>query len=468
MRLRAADGAKLRAGFAKIRAELRLPDGFPAAVDAEAQAAAAALALRPDDVTELPFLTLDPVGSMDLDQAMHMERRDGGYRVRYAIADVASFVVPGGAIDNEAGLRGETLYSPDTRTPLHPPTLSEGAASLLPGELRRALLWTIDLDGSGEERAVDVRRAVVRSADRLDYGGAQAAIDGGTADDRLMLLAEVGELRKQQEVDRGGISLPIPEQEIVEDAGHFRLGYRVPLPVESWNEQISLLTGMAAAGLMLHAEIGVLRTLPDSPVEEIRKLRRAAQVLDVDWPEQQSYAEMIRGLDARNPRHAALLEDATTLLRGVGYTSFDGGIPERATHAAVAAPYAHATAPLRRLVDRYVGEVCVSVCAGVAVPDWVRAALPGLPARMAASDRRAGELERECVALMEAVVLADSVGNTFDAAVIDVNHRGGGTVQLAEPAVRANCDGDLPLGEAVRVRLLMADVDSRTVRFALA
>jgi exoribonuclease R len=458
----------LRAGFAKIRAELKLPESFPPEVEAEAHNAAEELALRPDDVTDLPFLTIDPPGSMDLDQAMHLERRNGGYRVRYAIADVASFVAPGGAIDTEARLRGETLYSPDTRTPLHPPSLSEGAASLLPGELRRALLWTIDLDGSGEERAVDVRRAVVRSVDRLDYVRAQAAIDGGTSDERLNLLAEVGELRKKQEIERGGISLPIPEQEILEEDGHFRLGYRVPLPVESWNEQMSLLTGMSAAALMLHAEIGVLRTLPTSPIEEIHKLRRAAQVLDVRWPEHEPYAEMIRGLNPSNPRHAALLEDATTLLRGAGYTAFDGGVPERATHAAVAAPYAHATAPLRRLVDRYVGEVCISVCAGLEVPGWVRAALPGLPARMADSDRRAGELERECVALMEAAVLADSVGQTFAAAVIDVNHKGGGTVQLAEPAVRASCEGNLPLGEAVRVRLVMADVESRSVRFALA
>jgi exoribonuclease R len=468
LRLRDADGGELRAGFAKIRAELKLPESFPPAVETEAHNAAEALALRPDDVLDLPFLTIDPPGSMDLDQAMHLERHNGGYRVRYAIADVASFVSPGGAIDTEARLRGETLYSPDTRTPLHPPSLSEGAASLLPGELRRALLWTIDLDGSGEERAVDVRRAVVRSVDRLDYVGAQAAIDGGTSDERLILLAEVGELRKKQEIERGGISLPIPEQEILEEGGHFRLGYRVPLPVESWNEQMSLLTGISAAALMLHAEIGVLRTLPTSPIEEIHKLRRAAQVLDVRWPEQEPYAEMIRGLNPSNPRHAALLEDATSLLRGAGYTAFDGGVPERATHAAVAAPYAHATAPLRRLVDRYVGEVCVSVCAGLEVPGWVRAALPGLPARMADSDRRAGELERECVALMEAAVLADSVGQTFDAAVIDVNHKGGGTVQLAEPAVRAICEGNLPLGEAVRVRLLKADVESRSVRFALA
>jgi exoribonuclease R len=468
LRLRAADGAKLLAGFAKIRVELQLPESFPTAVEAEARAVADALTLPADDALELPFLTIDPPGSMDLDQAMHIERRGGGYRVRYAIADVAAFVAPGGAIDTEARQRGETLYSPDTRTPLHPPSLSEGAASLLPGQPRRALLWTIDLDGNGEERAVAVRRAVVRSVDRFDYAGAQKAIDAGTADERLALLAQVGELRRRLEVDRGGISLPIPEQEIVESGGRFRLGYRMPLPVETWNEQISLLTGMAAAHLMLRAEIGVLRTLPTSPVEEIHKLRRAARVLDVHWPEQQSYAEMIRGLDPSNPRHAALLEDATSLLRGAGYTAFDGGVPERATHAAVAAPYAHATAPLRRLVDRFVGEVCVSVCAGVDVPDWVKTALPGLPARMADSDRRAGELERECVALMEAVLLEDSIGRTFDAAVIDVRHRGGGTVQLREPAVRADCDGDLPLGESVRVRLLKADVESRSVRFTLA
>jgi exoribonuclease R len=468
LRLRSHNGAELRAGFAKVRAELELPEGFPEAVEAEAAAALSEVATPSYDVTSLPFLTIDPPGSMDLDQAMHIERRNGGYRVRYAIADVGSFVRPGGAIDEEARRRGETLYSPDTRTPLHPPSLSEGAASLLPGQVTPALLWTIDLDDSGEERAVDVRRAVVRSVDRFDYAGVQSMIDAGTGDERLQLLAEVGRLRKEQEVERGGISLPIPEQEVIEDGKHFRLAYRVPLEVESWNEQISLLTGMAAAGLMLHAEVGVLRTLPAAPEEEIRKLRRAAQVLDVSWPDGKSYAEVIRGLDPANPRHAALLEDATTLLRGAGYTAFDGGVPARATHAAVAAAYAHATAPLRRLVDRFVGEVCLAVCAGDEVPEWVRAALPELPGRMADSDRRAGELERECVALMEAVVLRDSVGQVFDAAVVELNNKGGGTVQLREPAVRGNCEGDLPLGEAVRVRLVEADVEKRSVRFALA
>ena len=126
-------GRALRAGFARIRAELELPGEFPADVVAEAEAAAAAPNLPAYDVTDLPFLTIDPPGSMDLDQAMHLERHGSGFRVRYAIADVATFVRPGGAIDAEAHRRVETLYSPDTRTPLHPPVLSEGAASLLPG-----------------------------------------------------------------------------------------------------------------------------------------------------------------------------------------------------------------------------------------------------------------------------------------------------------------------------------------------
>ena len=372
-------GRELRAGFARIRAELKLPEDFPADVLAEAEEVAKAPDLPADDVTDLRFLTIDPPGSTDLDQAMHLERRGAGFRVRYAIADVAAFVRPGGAIDLETHRRVETQYSPDQRTPLHPTVLSEGAASLLPDQVRPALLWTLDLDADGEQTAVDVRRALVRSRDRFDYGQVQDLVDGGTDDERLLLLAEVGKLRMQLEVERGGVSLPIPEQEVVEDGDTFRLEYRTTRPVESWNEQISLMTGMAAADLMLHGEIGILRTLPRAPDGALQRLRHAARALGVDWPADLSYAEVVHGLDPSNPRHAALLEEATSLLRGAGYTAFDGGVPENATHAAVAAEYAHATAPLRRLVDRYVGDVCLALCAGDDVPGWAKAALPTLP-----------------------------------------------------------------------------------------
>src|SRR6187549_4062566 len=101
LRLRTKDGAELRAGFAKIRSELELPEEFPPDVQAEAEKAAANGQHTSYAEVDLPFLTIDPPGSMDLDQAMHIERHNGGYRVRYAIADVASFVSPGGAIDTE-------------------------------------------------------------------------------------------------------------------------------------------------------------------------------------------------------------------------------------------------------------------------------------------------------------------------------------------------------------------------------
>ena len=460
----AAAASELREGFARIRRELDLPQSFSREVLAEAEESARAPRLPAHDLTELPFFTIDPPGSTDLDQAMHLERNGKGYRVRYAIADVAAFVTPGGAVDAEAHRRVETMYSPDTRTPLHPPVLSEGAASLLPGEVRPAVLWTIDLDSEGGERAVEVRRALVRSRARLDYAGVQAELDAGRAADELQLLEEIGALRATIERERGGVSLPIPEQEIEDVDGDFRLTYRVARPAESWNEQVSLLTGMAAADLMLHGEVGILRTLPEAPADAIRVLQRSARGLGIVWPDDVSYAEVVAALDATDPRQAAFLEEATSLLRGAGYTAFDGGLPEIATHAAVAAPYAHATAPLRRLVDRYVSEVCLALCAGDDVPTWTRSALAALPGEMGEGDRRANELERECVSLMEAVVLRHEIGRSFEAVVVDTRN-GGGTVQLADPAVRAAFEGQAPLGERVRVRLAEADVTRRTVRF---
>ena len=137
---------RLQPQLEELRRELEIPGEFPPEVLAEAEAAAANPPAPEHDARDIALLTIDPPGSMDLDQAMHLERRDGGYRVRYAIADVASFVEPGGAVDREAHARGETIYLPDAKAPLHPPVLSEGAASLLPGEERPAVLWTLDLD----------------------------------------------------------------------------------------------------------------------------------------------------------------------------------------------------------------------------------------------------------------------------------------------------------------------------------
>jgi exoribonuclease R len=474
IRVTGTPAAPLHAALTELRAELDIPEHFPPEVLVEAEQAARNPALPADDVTaDLPLFTIDPPTSTDLDQAMHLSRQGTGYRVRYAIADVAAFVRPGGAVDAEAHRRVTTLYFPDTRVPLHPPVLSEAAASLLPGRDRPAALWTIDLDADGRTIAVDVRRALVRSRVRYDYETAQRLIDDGTAEEPLALLAEIGRLRERQEVERGGISLSVPEQEIVPRDHAYELAYRAPLPADGWNAQISLLTGMAAADLMLAAGTGVLRTLPAAPDGAVGRLRRTAAALRIDWPHHVSYAALIRSLDPRDPRHAAFLQECTTLLRGAGYTVFrDGVLPDITTHSAVAAPYTHCTAPLRRLADRYAAELCLAAAEGRPSPDWALAGLDALPGEMADGGRRANAVERACVDIVEAALLKDRVGEVFEGVVVDVEERrpDTGTVQVESPAVIGRIEGvgEETLGQRLRVRLTQADPAARRVRFAPA
>ncbi|MDI6098091.1 RNB domain-containing ribonuclease [Actinoplanes sp. NEAU-A12] len=521
--------------FSALRRELGLPGEFPEAVLAEAGEAARATPLPEVDRTGIAFVTIDPATSRDLDQAMHLSRRGGGgYRIRYAIADVASYVRPGGPIEAESWVRGQTVYLPDGRIPLHPPVLSEDAVSLLPGGDRAAVVWTIDLDSDGETVAVDVERARVRSRAKLDYAGVQRQVDAGTAPEELALLPEIGGLLARRASDRGAVNLPLPSQEVERDSDGWRLVLRAPLPIEEHNAQISLLTGMAAARIMLDGGIGLLRTMPAPKPEAVAKLRSAAAPLGIRWPDGARVGEVVAAVDPADPRGAAFLDQAAELLRGAAYTAFgapapaglgagdphtpaeqDGrdtpadtgrggnvgradagqggdvrradagqggggsgaeaerggaGVPADVGHGGVGAAYAHVTAPLRRLADRYATEICLSLYAGRPVPEWVAQALPRLPKAMSSTDRVASAADRGAIDLAEAVLLQGRVGEVFEAAVLDRDEPNGkrpagGTIALDEPAVRAKCLGDLPLGRRIGVRLTAADPASRTVRF---
>jgi exoribonuclease R len=482
--------ADLAAGLAAIRTSLEVPDGFPADVIAAAEHAAANPRLPDRDRTDIELITIDPPGSRDLDQALHIARDGDGFLISYAIADVAAFVRAGDPVDLEAHRRGMTLYAPDHRTPLHPPVISEGAASLLPGEIRPALLWTIRLNARGKMTSADVERALVRSRAQLSYIEAQAEIDSGSPRETLALLALVGPWREQREIDRGGASLQLPEQEILHEPADteqargsagvdpvreqrpgpgWQLVYRAPLPVEGWNAQISLLTGMAAAHIMLYGQVGVLRTLPPADQSALRRLRHTAKALGIGWPEDVDYPDFLRSLDPHRPRDAAMLNACTALFRGAGYCTFSGGVPNDVEHAALAMEYAHVTAPLRRLVDRYAGEICVALCRDQPIPDWVLRSLDGLAEEMTTAERRAKKYERAIVDLVEVFLLQSRVGEEFDGTVIDVDRdRNQGTVMIAEPAVAARVNGShLPLGHQVRVRLVSADFSTRSVTFAL-
>ena len=461
--------------FDAVRAEFALPAAFRPDVLAEA-----GLAAVPGpgsgrvDATDIELVTIDPPGSKDLDQAVGVVRTGTGFRVHYAIADLGAVVVPGGALDAEVRRRGQTVYLPDGSVPLHPPVLSEGASSLLPDGPRAAVLWTIDLDPAGEPTAVDVRRAVVRSRARLDYDGVQADVQAGRVHPAIAALPELGPLRRALAVRRGAIELELPEQEVVRDgADGWTVRIRRRVPVEDWNAEISLLTGTSAARIMLAAGIGLLRTLPAPEPRALAAFRHTAATLGIAWPDGVTAAQVLAGLpDTDTAAVLALRRAAATLLRGAGYAAFDREAatapPVDPGHGGIGAPYAHVTAPLRRLVDRFGTEVCLAVTAGVEVPGWVRSALPTLPALMGASDALASKVARACVDRTEAGLLAGRVGERFDGVVLRGAPDGGsGEVYVYRPPVLATCTGRLAAGTTVRARLTEADPATGRITFAV-
>ncbi|MBA4022384.1 MAG: ribonuclease II [Gordonia sp.] len=463
-RLRAAD-----IDFGSIRTDLGLSEEFGAAAQHEAETAVDRFADSRIDRTDLALVTIDPPGSVDLDQAVHIARDGDGFVVHYAIADVAALVVPQGALDQETRRRGQTIYFPDGNVPLHPRALSENTGSLLPEQVRPAVLWRIVVDAEATPVSVDLARAQVKSVARLDYAGVMADHAAGTLHASIAALPDFGELRQRLSISRGAIELGLPEQDVVRDAdGNWELSVQPRTRADMWNSQVSLLTGMCAGALMLDHAVGLLRTLPDAQDGEVAALRTAAAALGVPWPESVSPGAFLARLDPRAPTTLALMSDATTLLRGSDYLALLGEIPADAvtTHGGIAGVYAHVTAPLRRLADRFATEVCLALHAGEPVPEWVLAALPTLPEIMRSSGAVAGRADRAGLDLAEAILLADRVGETFSATVLHPKRgKRPARIFIAEPPVFATCIGDPAEGSQISVRLTSADTHGPTLVF---
>lgn len=470
-----------REGFAKLRDDFDVPGEHPADVQAAAEDAAD----RPFDVvapggtprrwehvdrTDLEFLTLDPASSTDLDQAFAVSRSGDDVVLHYAIADVGWFVRHGDPIDREAWRRGSTIYLPDGRAGLHPERIAEDAGSLLPGSPKPAIVFTVRVASDGKVRLDGVERAMIRNRAKLAYSTVQPR-DLPDAFPELSRRIEVAEAA------RGADRIQWPEQEVVRtEGGGFTLQFRPRNEAEGENAAMSLATNMAIADALWEARTGLFRTMP--PVDERRlgRLRHTARAFGLDWPKGMSLGAFEQSLPAGDPRTSAFQLAVRRAAGGASYTPYeeferdggpkDGGVKDgKPWHAALAATYVHATAPLRRLADRYVIEATLAIANGREVPDEIESALTELPAAMQRGATLANRVDRAAIDLAEAILLQGHEGEVFEAVVTDEDDRGA-RLQICEPAVVSRTVARrVDPGDDIQVKLVEVDVTERRVVF---
>jgi exoribonuclease R len=444
-------------GLSAIRAQFQVPEGFPPDVLAAADEAAKRAPTAHVDRTATRFVTLDPASSTDLDQAFAIESAGPDLLLHYAIADVAWFVDDGGPIDAEAWTRGETLYLPDGKAPLYPPVLSQGAASLLPDGPRAAVVFTVRVAADGGVRLDGVERAVIRSAAKLAYETAtDADLPAGFAD--LANRIEAAEDR------RGAARVDPPQQEVdAVDGGGYELAFRPYTIAEQRNAALSLATNLAVADALLAHHTGLFRVMAGPDDRAAARLRHTATAFRLDWPAAATLDQFEKTLDAQDPRQAAFMLAIRRAGQGASYVPYREGVTP--WHAAMAATYCHATAPLRRLADRYVVRAALAIANGEAVPPVVTDAFAKLPHVMARADSLSGRIERSVVDLAETVLLRGQEGGLFDAVVTDLDERGA-RIQLRDLPVVARVDThNVAPGDAMRVRLVTIDPVARALRF---
>ncbi len=444
-------------GLAAIRAQFQVPTEFPSEVLEAARTAAKRAPSDHADRTDVPFVTLDPASSTDLDQALWIEPAGADLLLHYAIADVAWFVADGDALDLEAWKRGTTTYLPDGKAGLYPPVLAEGAASLLPDGPRPAVVFTVRVAPDGTVKLDGADRAVIRSRAKLAY-------DTVREDHLPPDFAELARRIAAAEERRGAARVDPPEQEVERGAdGRFTLQLRPQLASEQRNAALSLATNMAIADALHAAGTGLFRVMAPPDARAVARLRHTARAFGLDWADAMPLSDFERHLDPEQPREAAFMLAVRRAGNGASYQAFHHG--KTPWHAAMAATYAHGTAPLRRLADRYVVRAALAVAKGQAVPQAVTEAFARLPAVMARAEARSSQIERAVIDLAEASFLAGREGEAFDAVVTDIGENGA-RIQLCEMPVvaRAAAHNVLP-GTRIRVRLVEAGAEQRALRF---
>ena len=490
-----------------IVAKYALPDAFPPEVEEEARRVA-----RPvgrGEVGRRDFrgwltVTIDPETARDHDDAVGIERRgEAGYRLAVHIADVAHYVREGGALDQEAYLRGTSVYFPDRVVPMLPHALSSDVCSLVEGEDRLTQSVVIDLDAEGRVEKTAFHDGVIRSAARLSYEQAQAIVDGDAAARErfaslvpsLLAMDELAKLMRARRYARGSLDFDLPEPKLVlDEAGemtgilrHERLGSMRLI------EEFMLAANEAVAAELHRAGAGALYRIHEQPdperVEEFVELvaslgyRVAANVEGIRPEHFQLILRQIEG----KPEEKLV---SYLLLRTMKLARYH---EENLGHFGLATDmYAHFTSPIRRYPDLVVHRALRALRQGKD-PEreaWLRERLPEMGLHLSERERRASEAERELVEWKKVRFMAGRLGEAFAGYVIGVQAFGL-FVELEDIYVQGlvhvssmtddyyqfhekahslrgeNTKTAYRLGDRVEVQVVRVDLERRQIDFAL-
>ena len=479
-----------------------IPIEFPA--DALAEAAAARPVEAPDgrdDIRDIPLVTIDGADARDFDDAVWAQpdpARQGAWHAIVAIADVAHYVRPGGALDRAAFARGNSVYLPDRVVPMLPEELSNTLCSLKPGAPRPCLAMHLWIDRTGSLSRHRLVRGLMRSAARLTYEQVQAARDGHP-DEATAPLVEtviaplygVFEALLRARARRGTIDLDLPERRIVLDAdGHVaEIKPRTRLMSHRLIEELMIAANVAAAETLEALRAPVMYRVHDRPsAEKLVELRGflaslGHRLTDTHQPNPGHFNDVLRR--AENLPHAPAVNLA--ILRSQSQAAYS---PGNIGHFGLGLRrYSHFTSPIRRYADLLVHRAMIgSLALGPdGLPEGAEDRFDAIGEHLSVTERRAAGAERDAVERFTAAYMAERVGGVFAGRIVGVTRFGlfvaldetgaEGIVprrSLARDVIHDEAnqrlisrDHVLRLGDAVEVRLREAEIVTGGLVFEL-
>jgi ribonuclease R len=434
-----------------------IPLEFSKAALDETEAAAPATLKAREDWRDIPLVTIDPPDAKDHDDAVHAEtdtdaNNKGGYIVHVAIADVAYYVRPNSALDHDAAIRGNSVYFPDRVVPMLPERISNDLCSLVPGEPRGALAVRLVIGSDGRKRSHSFHRVLMRSAAKLNYAQAQAAIDGRPDDVTGPLLAPIlkplyaaYDAAKRARAERDPLDLDIPERKILlrPDGTVDRVVVPERLEAHRLIEEFMILANVAAAETLEKKSLPLIYRVHDEPaLEKVHALQEFLRTLDVPFSK----------TGALRP---SLFNRVLTLVAGQDYEQLVNEVVLRSQAQAEYSAenyghfglnlrrYAHFTSPIRRYADLVVHRALIRALGlgeGALHDSETPEHLGEVAAQISLTERRAMKAERETADRLIAHHLADRIGATFQGRISGVT-RAGLFVKLED----TGADGFIPI-----------------------